>query len=254
MNEGLKNIRFSGGEPTLYKPIFDLIYIARRGRAEHIAISTNGSASQETYEHLLTAGVNDFSVSLDACCSATGDTMSGVQGHWKQVIQNIQFLAARTYTTVGIVLTDANVREARETILLAESLGVSDIRIIPAAQVASVLPSLDLPKSLLGKYPILKYRISSYRPVRGLFPCDNPRCPLVLDDMAMDENGFHYPCIIYMRERGSPIGQFNGDIRQVRDDRLRWSEEHDCFSDPICKGNCLDVCIVYNNRWRELRT
>lgn len=254
--EGLRNIRFSGGEPTLYDSLFDLVYMARRAHVEHVAVSTNGSAEQGLYEKLLIAGVNDFSVSLDACCAATADKMSGTQGQWVRVVQNIQFLAARTYATVGIVLSENNVSEAEQTILLADSCGVADIRIIPAAQVASALPALNLPDAVLARHPILKYRatnITAGRSVRGLSATDNPRCPLVLDDMAVDERGYHYPCIIYLRECGEPIGLFRGDMRQARRERQFWAEQHDCFNDPICRTNCLDVCVDYNNRCKDLK-
>jgi hypothetical protein len=80
--------------------------------------------------------------------------------------------------------------------------------------------------------------------VRGLGPGDPDRCGLVLDDVAScgDE---HFPCVIYMRESGAPIGKIGPTMRA---DRERWWREHDVKSDPICSNNCLDVCVDYNNR------
>jgi molybdenum cofactor biosynthesis enzyme MoaA len=71
--EGLKNVRFSGGEPTLYPHIEKLVEHCKGNNVERIAISTNGSANWDKYQALIDAGVNDFSVSLDACCSSMGD-------------------------------------------------------------------------------------------------------------------------------------------------------------------------------------
>lgn len=65
-----------------------------------------------------------------------------------------------------------------------------------------------------------------------------------MDDMAV-AGGFHYPCIIYMREQGDPIGEIDDDIRQKRSE---WVHSHDPKSDPICLKNCLDVCVDYNNK------
>lgn len=247
--DGLRNIRFSGGEPTLYAGLADLCKLAKSLGAEHVAVSTNGSATTEVYERLITCGVNDFSVSLDACCAEDGDRMAGgVKGAFDTVIRNIRWLAARTYVTVGVVLTEANLAKVNSIIRFADSLEVSDIRIIPAAQNGDRFHEVQVDADLLAKYPILNYRIGNIqagRPVRGLHEGDARRCGLVLDDMAVNQ-GKHYPCIIYMRESGQAIGNVGDGMRA---DRKAWYEAHDTHCDPICKANCLDVCVDYNNRF-----
>jgi hypothetical protein len=61
-------------------------------------------------------------------------------------------------------------------------------------------------------------------------------------------NGYHFPCIIYMREQGDPIGQVGPNMRK---ERYEWMVNHDAHKDPICSKNCLDVCIDYNNKCKE---
>jgi len=75
---------------------------------------------------------------------------------------------------------------------------------------------------------------------------------LVLDDMAV-ARGKHYPCIIYLRERGAAIGRVG---THMREERLRWMEAHEPWNDPICKSMCLDVCVDHNrvaagSHWRR---
>ena len=83
--DGLKNVRFSGGEPTLYPDLGKLVAQCKDGGVERIAISTNGSADTMVYDQLIDAGVNDFSVSLDSCCSTFGNEMTGVCGsQWEK--------------------------------------------------------------------------------------------------------------------------------------------------------------------------
>ena len=118
VNEGLKNIRFSGGEPTLYPKLIQLIKLSRKCGIERIAISTNGSAKLEDYLYLIACGVNDISISLDACCSLDGDKMSGVKGEWTKVCRNIKALSNFTYVTVGIVFTE----ETKNTVDNVESV------------------------------------------------------------------------------------------------------------------------------------
>jgi MoaA/NifB/PqqE/SkfB family radical SAM enzyme len=250
-SDDLYAIRFSGGEPTIYPGILDLVELAKSLNIEHIAISTNGAASELLYQKLVDAGVNDFSISLDACCAEDGDNMAGgIKGAWERVVGNIRFCASKVYTTVGVVLTESNVAQVNETIKFAHSLGISDIRIIPAAQNSNLLKQMKVDADLLDAHPILSYRFKCFTegiPVRGLRVCDNNHCPLVLDDMVINQ-GQHWPCIIYMREGGAAIGKVGINMRAAR---AKWNCEHDVSLDALCNHNCLDVCREYNNRWRE---
>ena len=254
-SHGIQNIRFSGGEPTLYPGLLKLIYYARSiFSIKNIAISTNGSADWEYYKELIKAGVTDFSVSLDACCSDTFEKMSKTKGSITRLYNNIMNLSSYTYTTVGIVLTPENENEVVNIIGTANFLGVKDIRVIPAAQYDYKLHPFEAQNIWLEKFPIFRYRYNNLKEgksVRGLNENDNPQCPLVLDDMAVIKN-HHYPCIIYLREQGEPIGEFS-DIEAVRFQRHNWFTYHDVYRDPICHNNCLDVCREYNNRWREFK-
>lgn len=253
-SEGLKNIRFSGGEPTLWKDLYKLVRIARGSGIERCAISTNGSMPLRLYEMLHNVGVNDFSISLDSCCAATGNKMAGGLPVFDIIIGNIKALSKLTYVTVGVVLTEENQAELNDIIKFASDLGVADIRIIPAAQVRKEHKGLKQNGNILDKHPILSYRVNNFlqgKSVRGLVDEDNHQCPLVLDDMAI-LNGKHYPCIIYMREQGDHIGSAANDIVTIRHEREQWFLNHDCYKDPICRNNCLDVCVDYNNRVRTL--
>jgi len=248
IKSGLVNLRISGGEPTLWPYLVDLVTYARRAGVERIAISTNGSADTSLYTELLKAGVDDFSISLDGGCCAVGDAMAGgIEGAWDKVVENIKYVSSKTYCTVGIVFTEDNVDECVGVVEFAASLGVSDIRIISSAQYNRALIGLKkLPSRIVDQFPILNYRIGNMRQgrdVRGMSQSDFKHCYLALDDMAVSGNK-HYPCIIHLREGGEAIGDVGPNMRQERE---QWVYNHDCFQDPICRQNCLDICVQYNN-------
>ena len=246
-DHGLRNVRFSGGEPMLYPHLKDLVRLAKRGGVERIAISTNGSFPFSRYTDLLSAGVNDFSISLDACCSEDADKMAGRRGVFENVTSNIRRLSALTYVTAGTVLTGDRADRVADVVMFAHSLGVSDIRIISAAQYSGVLFGLDkLPEHVLNAHPILRYRVHNLlrgRNVRGLSLADSDRCYLVRDDSAVAGH-WHFPCVIYMREGGEPIGRVGPDMTT---ERYEWSLAHNTHQDGICVGNCLDCLVDYNN-------
>jgi molybdenum cofactor biosynthesis enzyme MoaA len=251
---GLKNIRFSGGEPTLWNGLSKLVKYAKLNNIERIAVSTNGFNTLKYYRRLIDCGVSDFSISLDACCASTGDIMAGkISGAWDRVVGNIEKLSKLVYVTVGVVLTNDNIQDLENIIDFSYNLGVSDIRIISAAQWnnQSKFKNIYIDKNILNEYPILKYRINNFnngRNVRGIKKTDCHKCYLMLDDMVV-ENNKHYPCIIYMREGGKEIGNIKDkNINEIRKERFNYIEYHSTLEDEICKNNCLDICIDYNNK------
>ena len=244
---GLFSIRFSGGEPTLHSHLLLMVEYAKELGAKRVALSTNGSAEQRYYQWLIEEGVDDFSFSLDACCSSFADKMAGTDAGFDKLVNNIKFVAEQVYTTVGVVLTEENLDSVVETVCFASELGVHDIRIISAAQYNKLLAGVEkIPQEILEKHPILKYRVNNIlegRNVRGLRETDSHTCYLQLDD-SVSAGGYFWPCVIYMREGGEPLGGIDGDMRFQK---MFWMKHHDTHSDPICKNNCLDVCIDYNN-------
>jgi molybdenum cofactor biosynthesis enzyme MoaA len=267
---GLKNVRFSGGEPTMWhvkdvdgnkKNLINLVALAKEVGIDRIAVSTNGSVNKRFYQNLIDAGVNDFSISLDSCCSETGDKMAGNKpGAWKRVVENIRFISKLSYVTVGVVFTPDNANEFKELVEFADELGVADIRILSSAQWNQAFYDMKFSDELLNRHPILKYRMNHFsgsRHVRGITEKDSHTCGLMLDDMAILD-GNHYPCIIYMREQGLPVGKIDYSltpieaITKIRKERLIWVENNDTHKNIICKKNCLDVCVDMNNKINSL--
>lgn len=94
-------------------------------------MSSNGSIKINRYYELIDAGVNDFSISLDACCAADDDKMAGgIRGAWDKVVENIKLIAERTYVTVGMGFTEENIDRCVESVLFAGSLGVCSMHSI----------------------------------------------------------------------------------------------------------------------------
>lgn len=248
----VENIRFSGGEPTLHKDIKSIVTYAKSKGINRVAISTNGSNKLDLYKELIDLGVNDYSISLDGCCAEDVNFMAGgIKGAFDVVTSSIRELSKLTYVTVGIVLTPDNIQKTIDIINFADGLGVTDIRVIPAAQYNKPIEALgQVSKDILDRHPILKYRVNSFKNgnhVRGLCHTDSPTCGLVLDDSVI-AGGYHFPCVIAYREHAAPIGKVGPNMRQERKD---WMLNHNSLADPICSVMDLDVCREFNNKFRE---
>ena len=248
--DGLRNVRFSGGEPTLYRGLLALVDRCHRGGVKRIAISTNGTAPLRYYQELIDAGLDDICISLDAIVPSLAPEMAGVTNtHWERVVQNIKALSKLTYVTVSIVLTSENASNAKEIVRFSSELGVSDIRIVTASHAHQDIVNAiaDIEQEVLDAYPILKYRIQNYLKgwnARGIREGDAHRCHLVKDDCVI-AGEWHYPCGVYLRERGAPIGVINP---KMRNERITWLRTHDTHEDAICRQYCSDIYVEYNNR------
>ena len=252
-DQGLKNVRFSGGEPMLYQDLEALVALCKARGVERIAISTNGSFPLAKYLKLVELGADDFSISFDACCAAECGKMCGAAASiFERICSNIKALAKLTYVTVGVVLTDDNSGNLEGIVQKAHDLGVDDIRIIPAAQNGNMVKGVQgLSSDVLEHHPILNYRVTNMiagDPVRGHRKEDADRCYIPIDDSVVCGR-YHFGCVIYMREQGEPIGLIGPNMRA---ERVEWAKNHRPKSDPICCKNCLDVCIDHNNRCYDL--
>jgi hypothetical protein len=252
LDDGLKFVRFSGGEPTLYRGLRECVRMCQAGGVERIALSTNGSLPLRAYEQLLRDGVSELAVSLDAARPAVADCLAGCPGQWQRTVANLRALAPQTYVVVNIVLTTENAGEVVDTIRFAHGLGVADMKLMTDTHCSRLPAGLaELEPELLARHPILRFRVTNFlagRDVRGLAAGDSPRCHLVKDDITV-AGQWHFPCAFYCREGGLPIGPVGPEMRAQRQ---AWSIEHDALEDPICRRYCPDFMAAYNNRCEAL--
>ena len=90
------------------------------------------------------------------------------------------------------------------------------------------------------------------RPVRGLVEGrDSHHCWWVQDDIVLTPDG-HYPCIVYPREKGGPIGPL-ATVKEMREARLAWAKAGDTHKDLICKPYCMDIFADCNRRIEDLQ-
>ncbi|MFN8628684.1 MAG: radical SAM protein [Candidatus Binatia bacterium] len=90
---GVWELTISGGEPTLYAGLVDLVRIGH-GYGWVVRVNTNGSLLDEPLaRRLLDAGLNYIDVSLYGSHPAVHDPMRGRRGSWKEATTAIAILA-----------------------------------------------------------------------------------------------------------------------------------------------------------------
>lgn len=128
--EKTNTILITGGEPSLHPNLVHLVRFAKDMGIKKVGVATNGSAKIELYHDLWKAGVDDFSISLDADNPEDGAKLSGRPGRiLEQTVENIREIAAFARVTIGLVFDEKNVDRINETIRFTMNLGVTDIRV-----------------------------------------------------------------------------------------------------------------------------
>lgn len=91
---GMKIAEFTGGEPTIRKDIIDLVCYAKEIGFESVSMITNGIllARRDFAKVLVEAGVDDFLFSIHGVNPQLHDSLVGVQGSFKNIIEAIQIV------------------------------------------------------------------------------------------------------------------------------------------------------------------
>ena len=242
----LKHVQITGGEPTLYAHIRELC--ARiKSRGLKVGLSTNGSADLSLYRVL---DIDMFSISLD---DYDYDVLvSRGYKHVDRVVSNIVKLSnLGYYVNVGLVVDSLNVSRVSKIIRYILDLGVNDIKLSVSTkdEVTPVFPESED----YSAYPILNYRVGRFRQgksMRGLSNTDTFKCSLSRSDISIVGRD-HYPCLVYAREGGRPIGPLSSDVKGAR---LNWVEGHSPKDDPICQRYCMDFKCAYNRAADHIKT
>lgn len=125
---GVRKLKFIGGEPFLYKELSSLIEFADKCGYLGIHISTNGSI--DVIKHNIKTinilsqikATYSFSVSFD---SADKECHNALRGGYDSVIEGIQFLVRLgCKVSMAAVVTEKNKNHIREMLLKAIELGV----------------------------------------------------------------------------------------------------------------------------------
>jgi radical SAM protein with 4Fe4S-binding SPASM domain len=123
---GVMSLLLTGGEPTLYRPFWELLAEAGR-RSFLIHLFTNGYELDEAdVDRLVRANVRFVELSLHGADAATQDAVSGVPGSFERIVASTRLLhAAGLFVKLKTSLLKSNHRQLGELEELALALGCS---------------------------------------------------------------------------------------------------------------------------------
>jgi radical SAM protein with 4Fe4S-binding SPASM domain len=154
---GAKELHISGGEPTLYENLVDMI---REGKkyGMHVSMMSNGSGNGENYlEKLLKAGLDTICISLYSHLAEVHDKVRRSKNLWNKATETVRILSKlgekfpRFYLSTMSIIMKENYRTFDELIEFHRNLGAHGMTI-------SYLEGDFTKKYLLTEEEIMEFR------------------------------------------------------------------------------------------------
>jgi len=145
--EGIREVVFTGGEPTIRKDIFELVSFARELGYELIQIQTNGRmlSYRKMCEKLIEAGVTEFSPALHGHTAIIHESQTRAPGSFAQTVQGIKNLRSLNQYILGnSVVTKLNYRYLPELAKLWVELGADQFQLAFVHAVGNAQKYFDL--------------------------------------------------------------------------------------------------------------
>jgi molybdenum cofactor biosynthesis enzyme MoaA len=264
----IRHVHFTGGEATVNKQLPALI-AATKARGLLSSITSNGLAGPDFYERLVESGLSEVRISFDSADPATFEKSVGVVGAFDKVVESIHKITGLrdegkhdVFLVINACVGESSLKHMEETMSFMLTLEPNDLKFLLIVQDKSVVTqhesnglTTELHR-LLDPYPKERYYLLR-RKIDSLFDANSSgleeaqaqthvkRCFIPMTERTLDGQNY-YPCSIYLRHYGEPIGSLNESFERQQEKTLSFVESHNCREDPICLKYCVNCCKIYN--------
>jgi len=266
----VKHIHFTGGEATL---VSDLPAMVRLARQQGILCSTtsNGMSDQSVYQKLIKAGLTEIRFSVDSHEPAEFNKIVRHPAAYTQVIKNIKYIThlrdhnqKTPFVIINMCIGKRNRRNLPELVAKSLALNPDDLKLITMVQSRNDQWDFEEQSQILKE---IKHILSKYSPqqfpllrlkLKTLFSAESiglkdlqskqlfRKCFIPLTERTADSK-FYYPCSVYLRERGEPLGRLDQDDLKTQQQKIvEFVQAENCLDDPICKEYCINCCKNFN--------
>ncbi|MCZ7644212.1 MAG: radical SAM protein [Planctomycetota bacterium] len=275
----IRHLHFTGGEASLVRELPAMVRLARARGVEAVSLTTNGTLPPARYLELIAAGLNELRVSIDAADAALGRKLTERDGAFEATLATIRGLAqarresagARFFLILNTVVSRDNAPRLPEILRFLLALGPDDLKLIADVDARGRLAEPEEARKLTealaelvaalpaGGFPLLRRKLRTVFAAHAIGLEDVPaparggwRCYVPLTERTVDGR-YYYPCSVYLREGGAPLGRLDDPPGVQRAKSAAFARRGDCLSDPVCRRYCLHCTKNYNVRCNEER-
>ncbi len=225
----IPHIVFTGGEPTLYNGLVELVaYAEELGLIT--GLNTNGRklADKRFLNSLVDAGLDHVQITLESHDPDIHDRMVNAKGAWAETVRGLEnVLESRLYVMTNTTLLTHNKETIKDTLAFLADLGVPTIGLNAliyagkGAEVGTGLREEELPPLLEEARTIIEsngQRLIWYTPTQYChfnplqFELGVKGCTAALYNMCVEPNGDVIPCQSYYQPLGNLLEDHWNDI------------------------------------------
>jgi len=234
-NEGIKEVVFTGGEPTIRPDIFELVSFAKKTGFELIQIQTNARmlSYKKFCEKIIRAGVTEFAPALHGHTAKIHDLQTRSPGSYNQVVQGIKNLRKLDqYVLSNSVITKFNYKHLPELVQLLLDLKVNQLQMAfvhPCGNALKYFNQTVPRKSLVAPYVHKALDLTKGTGVRAMVEAF-PFCFM---------NGYEKYCsefYIPKAEVKDAEGIIDFDSWKKESGKIKFPQCKKCKYDSICEG------------------
>lgn len=258
---GIPHIVFTGGEPTLYESLPELIHYAEN-KGIITGINTNGRnlANSNYLDQLIDAGLDHIQITIESSESEIHDEMVNHSGAWLETVEGIQNVLNRNvYMMTNTTMLKTNYETLSETLDFLAKLGIPTVGLnaliysgkgkdvgtgLSETQLEPLL-EIAKEKTALHNQKLIWYTPTHYcrfNPITNDLGVKG--CSAALYNMCIEPNGDVLPCQSYYFSLGNILHNtwgsiWNHDLSiQLRERRNLPDKCNQCELVQECGGGC----------------
>ena len=256
---GIPHIVFTGGEPTQYEGLKELIAKSEElGQITGLITNGRNLAKPGYLKGLVDAGLDHVQITMLSHLESLHDELAGSQGAWKETVDGIKAaLAENLYVSTNTTIMGKTLTGAEETMRLLISLGVRNIAFnalirsgqgktaegITFGELATVLTKL---KAIAAEHDInlIWYAPTPYCEFNPInYGLGIKQCTACSINMAMEPDGTVIPCQSYYEPLGKALEDWDkiwnhGLCKSIRERKYMPARCEGCELWQLCGGGC----------------
>jgi radical SAM protein with 4Fe4S-binding SPASM domain len=257
---GIPHIVFTGGEPTMYDGLAELIAKSEEFGQVTGMVSNGRNLARPGYLHdLVVKGLDHVQITVLSSQEGLHDKLVGEKGAWNETVQGLKAaLQEQMYVSTNTTIMRSNLNDLEATMHFLISLGVRNIAFNGLIRSGKGIETEGITYPELGEALTMLKKIAEESKVKLIWYTPTPyhefnpvnyglgikQCTACSLNMAIEPDGTVLPCQSYYE----PLGNFLTDpweriwdhelCRKIRERRYLDGECLECGMKDVCGGGC----------------
>ena len=257
---GIPHIVFTGGEPTMYEGLAELIAKSEEFGQVTGMVSNGRNLARPGYLHdLVVKGLDHVQITVLSSQEGLHDQLVGEKGAWNETVQGLKVaLQEQMYVSTNTTIMRSNLHDLESTMRFLISLGVRNIAFNGLIRSGKGVETEGITYPELGEALTMLKKIAEESKVKLIWYTPTPyheinpvnygqgikQCTACSLNMAIEPDGTVLPCQSYYEPLGNILTDpwdkiWDHDLcKKIRERKYLDGECLECGMKDICGGGC----------------